>query len=404
MMNARNLFAFALGLDNQWEIADFEISEDPSRLDIQLDFTPGEKFACPHCAQSCPIHDTEKREWQHLNFWQYHTFLTARVPRIKCPEHGIKFIQVPWARRGSGFTLMMEHFIMMLISKMPVDSVAQILKVTDTRLWRVVNHYVTQAHDTEDWSGVRDILVDETSTKKGHKYATIVVDAATRKLLWMGEGRKSEVVGQFVDALKEHGGDPDQIGLVGIDMSTAYRKGVREYFPKAGIVFDRFHIMKNAGEAVDKIRKDLCKEHGDLKRHRWAFVGNEWNKSEKQQAIRKQYSQEYPKLGRAIGLREALQDVLESRDWDSFKWWLNWALRSRLEPFVKLGRSLKKCAQEIKNYFSSGLNSGAIESVNSRIQLAKRMARGFRNFSNFKATCYLRASSISPVVLKINPQ
>jgi transposase len=317
MMNARNLFASALGLNDQWEIADFEISENPSRLVIQVYFKPGEKFACPHCSKACPVHDSQSRQWQRLNFWQYPTFLTARVPRIKCPDHGVKSIQVPWARPGSGFTFMMEHFIMMLVRKMPVDSVAEILKVCDTRLWRVVDHYVTQAHGSEDWSGVREILVDETSMKKGHKYATVVLDAATRKLLWMGKGRESKAVGEFVKALKAHGGNPDQIRLVGIDMSNAYQKGVRKYFPKAVIVFDRFHIMKMAGEAVDKLRKKICEEHADLKRHRWAFLGNETNKSERQLAIRQQYSREYAKLGRAIGLRDALQDVLESRDWDS---------------------------------------------------------------------------------------
>lgn len=88
-MDAGNLFASAPGLNDQWEIAAFGITGFPSRLDMQMDFKPGEKFTRPHCAQACPIHDTKTSQWQHLNFWQYPTFLTTRVLWVKCPQYSV---------------------------------------------------------------------------------------------------------------------------------------------------------------------------------------------------------------------------------------------------------------------------------------------------------------------------
>ena len=149
-------------------------------------------------------------------------------------KDGVHQVPVPWAREGSGFTLMMEALMMLLSAEMPVDAMADLLDEHDTRLWRVLMHYVEQAHAKSDWSAVRRIAVDETSSRRGQRYVTNVLDAETSRLLLMVEGRSAEALRAFAKALVEHGGDPTQIEAIAMDMSPAYVKGATEYFPVPG--------------------------------------------------------------------------------------------------------------------------------------------------------------------------
>ena len=116
------------------------------RLDIQIDFATGSRFACPACgAPDCPAHDTDQMTWRHLNFFQHQAYLHARVPRVRCTKCGVKKVSVPWARPDSGFTLLLEALLMSLVSAMPVNAVARLAGEQDTRLWRVIHHYVERA-------------------------------------------------------------------------------------------------------------------------------------------------------------------------------------------------------------------------------------------------------------------
>ena len=394
-MNANALFEQALGLGSGWKVVDSKMDTDAKRLDLRLDFQPGSHFACSKCGTFCPLHDTVEKSWRHLDFWQHQTILTARVPRTKCEEHGVLQAQVPWAREGSGFTLMMEATILLLCQQMPVCEVASYLDEQDTRLWRIVSHHVNEAQKVRDWSEVRRIQIDETSAKRGHRYVTNVVDADTRELLLMVEGRTAETLEVFADELEAHGGTRSQIEFICMDMSPAYKKGARESFPEAKIVFDRFHIMLKAGEALDKVRKELQRSgEADLKGARWDILGNEENKSEEQLINRRIYCAKYPKLGRAVILRDLLKDILGDRNAIQLDWWCKRAMRSRLEPFKKLARMIRKHWDGIMGYFNSLLTNGLMEAINGVLQVAKRLARGFRSFANFRTIAYLKAAKL----------
>jgi len=403
-MNANALFEQALGLGSGWKVVESKIDVETKRLDLRLDFTPGSQFPCPKCASFCPVHDTVEKSWRHLDFWQHQTILTARVPRTKCDEHGVLQAQVPWAREGSGFTLMMEATIVLLCQQMPVSEAASYLGEQDTRLWRILRFHVEQAQKARDWSGVRRIQIDETSAKRGHRYVTNVVDADTRELLLMVEGRSAEAVEMFAKELEEHGGTRSQIAFICMDMSPAYKKGARESFPAATVVFDRFHIMLKAGEALDAVRKELQRSgEAELKGARWPILGNEENKTGEQLLARKLYCMQYPKLGRAVMLRDALKEILGERSATELEWWCKRAMRSRLEPFKKLARMIRNHWDGIMGYFNSGLTNGLMEAINGVIQVAKRLARGFRSFANFRTIAYLKAANLKIDLPRISP-
>ena len=120
-----------------------------------------------------------------------------RVPRVKTPDGQVRQVEVPWARPGSGFTLLLDALAMLLCSDMPMSEAAAMLAIEDTRLWRVVERHVEEAYAKESWKDVRRILIDETSARRGHRYVTNIVDADTRRLLFMCEGRDSSTVAAF---------------------------------------------------------------------------------------------------------------------------------------------------------------------------------------------------------------
>jgi transposase len=334
-----------------------------------------------------------------MNFFQYRCELVAKVPRTWCRTDGAHQVPVPWAREGSGFTLMMEALVMLLSAEMPVEAMADLLDEHDTRLWRVLMHYVEQAHAKSDWSAVRRIAVDETSSRSGRRYVTNVLDDENSRLLLMVEGRGVQALGAFAEALPLHGGDPSQIEAIAMDMSTSYIKGATQHFPRASIVFDKFHVMVLAGKALEEVRHQLQREGAQLKGAMWSLRGNVWNLSPERQAQRKDLCRQYTQLGRAMSLRETLQAIYANSDRQlaeaELRWWCGWAARSRLWPFRHLAQTVRQYLDGILAYFDTKLTSGAIEAVNGIIQLAKRMARGFRNFVYFRTAAYLRVGQLN---------
>jgi transposase len=378
-------------------------AEGSKFLYVDIEVEPGSRMPCPCCEKPCPLYDHEVKRWRHLNFWQHFTYLSARVPRVECPEHGVRQVAVPWARPESGFTVMFEAFVMALAREMPVAALAELVAEHDTRLWRVVRHYVGLAHGRQDWSGLRAVSIDETATRRGHRYATVVVAIDPDKeqparLLFMTPERSAASVGQFVEAMPAHGARAGQVQMAAIDMSAAYQKGVSEHLPEARMVFDRFHVMQLAGQALDEVRRQLQREGAEVKGALWALRGNESGLSQPQLQLRQDLCARHKELARAMALRENLQDTWAWPGAASagfhLKAWCSWAVRSRLAPFKKLAQTIKSHWEGILAYFPHRITSAAIESINGIIQSARRRARGFRNFENLKAISYWMAGHL----------
>jgi transposase len=143
---------------------------------------------------------------------------------------------------------------------------------------------------------------------------TNVLDCDGTGLPLMVEGRSSEALGSFAQALREQGGDPAQIQAIAMDMSPAYVQGASEHFPLAQIVFDKFHVMLLAGQALDSVRRELQHDGAALKGSLWSLRGNAWNLSAERQKQRRDLCAQYTKLGRAMTLRETLQAIYASHD------------------------------------------------------------------------------------------
>ena len=394
-MRDTDLFQMALGLTPPWQVLSSDFDPQQKRLDIQIDFPRGSTFSCPQCKQdNVKAYDTETKTWRHLNFFQHETYLTARVPRVQCDQCGLRVVDVPWARPGSGFTLLFEAMIMTLVKSMPVKTIAAFINEHDTRLWRVLHHYVDSARDNADYSEVRQVGIDETSSKRGHNYVSLFVDLEGPKVLFVTEGKDASTVERFKQDLIEHNGTPENIKEVCSDMSPAFISGVEKQFPGAQITFDKFHIMKIINEAVDEVRRQEQKERPELARTRYIWLKNPGNLKLSQVKTLKDLTLKNLNLktSRAYHIRLNFQELFSQPPHmaEAFlKKWFFWATHSRLEPIKQAAYTIKRHWNGVLRWFQSNINNGILEGINSLIQAAKAKARGYRTTRNLTAMIYL---------------
>jgi transposase len=382
------LLQLALGLTPPWTVSRSDFDTEAHRLDVEIDFAPGSRFACPTCgAADCSAYDTERMTWRHLNFFQHEAYLHARVPRVRCEQCGIKTVNVPWARPGSGFTLLFEALVMTMVSAMPVKAVARIVGEHDTRLWRVIHHYVDEARGRTDASGVTRLAIDETAARR---------DQA--RVVFATEGNDAATIAAFADDLTAHGGDRDAISQVCIDMSPAFIKGIAENLPNAAITFDKFHAVKIINDAVDQVRRNEQKEQSLLRGTRYLWLRNPQTLSDRQRTTLGGLPTRHLKTARAYQTRLAFQDLYHQPSVQAgasyLKKWYFWATHSRIEPIIAAARTVKRHWNGILQWFDSKIANGLIEGINSLVQAAKAKARGYRTTRNLKAIIYLLAGKL----------
>lgn len=391
MNNSKEIFALALGLQEPWSIKDVKFNQATSQLDIYLEFIKGYQFKSEDGSVST-AHDTIERSWQHLNFFQHHCHLHAKVPRIKQTDGKVVTQQVPWARAQSGFTLLFEALAMLLIeNEMPVNKVGKVLNVYPNRIWTIFNFWITRAHNADDIKGLNKIGFDETSSKKGHNYITTVVDLEERRVLYASPGKDSKCIERSVDYLESKQVDTKQIKQVCIDMSPAFISGCGSYLPNAAITFDKFHVIKEVNKAMDELRKMERYGNNLLKKHKYTFLKNKL--SAERLEDRHFLLDYYPTLGEGYRLKQLFSefwDIEDKQEAEAYlTYWCDLVEDSQIQPFIKAAKTIKAHWSGIINYIESKINNGILEGINAKIQLAKKRARGFRNPHNFINMVYL---------------
>ena len=399
-MKDTELLQMALGLTPPWQVSTAEFNPDEKRLDIRFDFPKGSTFNCPKCGQSgVKSHDTIEKTWRHLNFFQHEAYLTAKAPRIDCDKCGVHLVDVPWARPGSGFTLLFEAMIMLLAKAMPVKTIAEFVNEHDTRLWRILHHYVDEARKAADHSQVKHVGMDETSRRKGHNYVSLFVDLDETRVLFATDGKDASTVDRFKADLIAHGGDPSAIKEMCCDMSPAFISGVEKQFPEAHITFDKFHVLKILNEAVDLVRREETKDRLELKGSRYLWLKNPSNlkASQAEQLEYLTIKKLNLKTSRAYHIKLNFQEFYQQscQTAETFlKKWFFWATHSRLEPMKKAAYTIKSHWGGVLRWFKSRINNGILEGINSLIQAAKARARGYRTERALTTMIYLIAGKL----------
>jgi len=401
LFNHEALFGIALQIQEPLIVKRIEFDKNLGELHIHIDFRKGATFCCAVCGKGgMKIHDTIEKTWRHLNFFQYKAYIHYRTPRTNCPEDGIHLVDIPWASPGSGFTLLFEAFILQLAQYMAVLQIAELVGEYDTRLWRIIQKYVEQAHMMANYDAVRYVGVDETATKRGHNYVTLFVDIEQAKVIHATEGKDAATIKNFKDSLPRHQAQPSQITDFCADMSPAFRKGIQECFPNARLTFDKFHVIKLLNEAVDQVRRQEQQSVSDLKSSRYLWLYNPENLSETKIKRLNTLTQMNLKTAKAYRMKLVLQDIYKTATgridaMNKLQKWYQWAVRCRLQPMKEFAKTLKHNWAGILNHFDSRLTNAILEGTNSIVQSARTRAKGYRNVNNFIAMIYLMAGKLT---------
>lgn len=354
---------------------------------------------------------TEVLTWRHLNVFQHRCEITCRLPRGQCRQCGHLFrVRPPWEGLSTHFTKEFEAFALVLMREMPMSKVAEAVGETDTRLWRMLFRQVEAAYAEADFSGVCCVGVDELSVRKGHEYVSVFADLVKKRVLFAAEGKDHSVWLEFVTALEEHNGHRHALTQVSMDMSPAYQKGVRETCRNAQVVFDKFHVISHANQAVDQVRRAEVRVGGAgvweaLRRSQWLWRKNPENLTEPE-AVRLEKIQE-KNLGtaKAYQMRLVLQDIYRSatatiaqRRFRVWCRWVRWVARRwphhLLQSMEKVAGMVETHLAGILAHWKWGVTNAFMEGLNSVFSATKRKARGYRSTTHLITMLYFVAGKL----------
>lgn len=413
-MQSNELLTLGLGLSTPWKVISSRLDTDsePGILRIEIAADRGSLYPCPVCGNLCKAHDYKEHTWQHLNFFQHRCFISAQVPRVHCKEHGVHQAEVPWARPGSGFTLLFEQALLVLCREMPVIRVAEMTGVVDHRIWRVLQAYVEEALGDLDLSNVFGVGVDETASKRRHKYVTIFVDMDREKrpVIFATQGKGRETFARFKEFLLAHDGSHENIIEVVCDMSPAFLSAAEAEFPYAAITVDWFHVVQLFTRAVDEVRKIESRHVRLPDGARWAVLkGKETMKNDEQKTALKELAKAGLETSTAFLIKEKLRWLKGADTKKQIRWRTKCFLRlayqkiqgcKYMAPMKKALETFERHRDEIINRWDSMLTNARLEGLNSLFQAVRARARGYRNPATFITMIYLIGAPIQ-ALLKI---
>ena len=413
-MTPEKLFQELLGLGLNWEVIESRFERESGTIFLEMRETPRlwESARCPKDGGLVSCYDhTELIIWRHLNVFQHRCQITCRLPRGKCRQCGHLFrVRPPWEGLSTHFTKEFEAFALLLMREMPMSKVAELVGETDTRLWRMLFRQVDAAYAEADFSQVCCVGVDEMSVRKGHQYISVFADLVRKRVLFATEGKDKETWLKFVEALEKHHGHRHALTQASMDMSKAYQAGVAENCRNAQVVFDKFHVIKNANEAVDKVRRAEIGMGGQgvweaLNKSQWLWRKNPENLTDKEQERMARIKDKNLCTAKAYQMRLVLQDIYRSAEVGTARhrfqvWcrWVRWVARfykaSLFASMVKLAQMVKNHLAGILAHWKWGVTNAFMEGLNSVFSATKRKARGYRSTTHLITMLYFTAGKL----------
>ncbi len=393
-MNDRKLYEQILGVTDPWHVERVDLRLEQGEVLIHVNGgVAAEK--CPECGRGCPRYDSSERRWRHLDTCQYRTILVATIPRIKCPEHDVRQVRVPWSEERSRFTALFEALVIdWLLATENISAVSKGLQLTWEEVAGIRSRAVARGMKRRGRADLPASLgVDETSITRGHEYITVVNALSESRVLDVIDHRTEQSLDAFWTQYEPS--ELMKVEMVAMDMWAPYIASTKNHLTEAEgkIVFDKFHILKHLGDAVDKVRRT---EHRDLSkagdqslaktRYLWLTHPERLEGEARQRidslrwgALRTARAFRYKE--HASHLWGYIRRGMAERVW---KQWLHGALRCKLEPIRRVARMIKQFWYGVINAATSDITNAMSESVNSHIQRIKKRACGFRSRPRFR--------------------
>ena len=405
-------FEQLLGLGTSWKVARTEYEAERNTFVICVAETQAlwpEESA--KCGQSVTCYDhVEPMQWRHLNVFNKECVIVSALPRGRRSQDGTIYrVTPPWEGRSKHFSKEFEAFALTLMREMPVKKAGEILGETDQRMWRMVHAHVEAARARADWSEVVWVGADEMNRKKGHNYITVFADLVNKRVLFGTEGKDASVWERFAQELQVRNGHPKAVTQVAIDMSPAFIKGVRDNFGNAELVFDKFHVIQEANEGVEAVRR-LETQDDELKarqlaKSQWIFRKNPETHTERERERLGQMDWKHLMTVLAYQMRLILQDIYKRTDAKQarkdLESWCRWVQEKAekeghnlLGPMVRVAGMVERRIEGILGHWKEGLTTAFLEGLNSLFSATKRKARGYRTTKNLLAMLYFVAGKL----------
>jgi transposase len=285
----------------------------------------------------------------------------------------------------------------MLLEAITVQDVATRLKMNWNTVKEIDKVYLKKHFSKPRLCDAKYLAMDEFAVSKGHTYKTVVLNLETSQVLYIGDGRNTGVLDDFFKRLKSARA---KIKAVAIDMWPVYIEAVVNHLPKAKIVYDRFHIVRNFNNVIDEARRSIFHEEMDLHKRRlmkgtrWLLLKNSANLNEEKNEV--------SRLAMALKINQPLAAIYYLKE-DLQQLWaqLSRATASRfLDGWIKRARAtglfvLRKFVNSllahrtgIMNWFEHPISTGPLEGLNNKIKVLKRKAYGFRDHEYFALKIY----------------
>lgn len=375
------------------------------QLVLRLRARPDHVKRCSRCGEPVvEVHDVTERRVRDLSVFDWDTWVVFPRARLQCPHCGPTVEAVPWLDRYQRMTTRLAEKIARLAMVLPIQHVAAWFHVHWATV-KQIDHRALYARlgpiTSASLAGVRLLVIDEFAIQKGHRYATVIVDAETKRVLWVHRGRDRAALRGFFEILGAEG--CRRIEAVAVDMSGSYGDEVRAQCPQAELVYDLFHVVaKYAREVIDRVRVDetnkIARAAGPnqrsvraarrvIKGTRWLLLKNRANIS----------AAERVRLDELLEANEALFTVYVLKDdlkrlWQyhypkaALRFWQGWydrALESGIPALIRFAELLTPYVPGIVSHCRYPLHTGLVEGINNKIKVLKRMAYGFRDDAYF---------------------
>lgn len=365
------------------------VTRDDDGIVVTLDVVGRRLLACSVCGTRGRLRDRlAGRRWRHLPVWEVPVELRYRPARVACGVCGTPKVEaIPWSIGKSPLSRPLVVELATWSRLLAWDVVARLYGVAWGTVVGAVEQAVAYGLERRDLSGLRVIGIDELSRRKGHVYHTNVYDigAQPRRLIWSGEGRKKATLQRFFDDLGEQ--RAAALDAVCCDMWANYVDVVRDRAPQAGLVFDKFHIVRHLGEAVNDVRKAEARrlravDPELLKGTRYIWLKNPANLTDAQRLrLAELEKRQGLKILRAYQLKEVFRHFwsYKSRAWAKkyLDRWFWWATHSRLEPMRDFAWMLRRHEDGVLAYFDHRIDNGAVEAMNNNAKAISHRSRGF---------------------------
>ncbi len=323
-----------------------------------------------------------------------------------CEQDGVLQVQVPWAAPGSRFTALFEALVIDWLKEASISAVARQFKLP----WEAVDGIQQRAvrrglerRRRELPALPKHLGVDETSFRKRHQYVTVVIDQDKDIVVHVADDRGRDALDGYFEEFPAR--QRQAVESVAMDMHGPYIAAVIAAIPDAErkIAFDRFHIARHMGQAVDQVRR---REHKELKERTFnPLTGTRylWLKNPDSMEIERLEQLDAlmtscRKTARAWAIKELARSLwhYRTRRWARQAWlrWYSWAIRSQLGPVRRVARMVKTHLEGIVNAVILGVTNARSEAVNAKIQWIKYTARGFRNRKRFRNAIYFHLGGL----------